>query len=307
MKLLNFPNRVTVELTNRCNVSCTFCHRQVYDMKMGDMSAELYYKIIDEMAEHRPIKLVPFFRGESVLHPEFIDFMIYAKNKGIGPIQLFSNGLAFDHKIAEAIIKAGVDFVSFSLDTLDDTIYKNSRISGDLSISMKHVREFCLLCQEYRKKGAAVPEIQVSTVDLAVYKEGQQDFIDYWKKYADIVRIYEEHDENGGFVDPEVSKKLAFLSERKPCRKLYTDMIIYWNGEIALCNYDWHNQLSIGDVNIQSMEEIWMSAQYNEIRKMHEENRIKDSLICSKCEHWKADYLENHYLGKAIRGLSKEE
>jgi len=84
-------------------------------------------------------------------------------------------------------------------------------------------------------------------------------------------------------------------------------MIIYWNGEIALCNYDWHNQLSIGDVNIQSMDEIWMSDQYNEIRKMHEENRIKDSLICSKCEHWKADYLENHYLGKAIRGLSKEE
>ena len=47
MNRLDFPNRVTIELTNRCNVSCTFCHRQVVQMELGDMSYELYNKIID--------------------------------------------------------------------------------------------------------------------------------------------------------------------------------------------------------------------------------------------------------------------
>ena len=83
MKRENFPNRVTIELTNRCNVSCTFCHRQVVNMALGDMSFELYKKIIDEMAEHLPIKMVPFFRGETIMHPEFVKFMRYAKGKGI--------------------------------------------------------------------------------------------------------------------------------------------------------------------------------------------------------------------------------
>lgn len=306
MNKLEFPNRVTIELTNRCNVSCTFCHRQVIDMPLGDMSFDLYKKIIDEMAEHTPIKMVPFFRGETILHPRFVEFMKYAKEKGIGPIQLFSNGLGFDKHIAEAVIESGVDFVSFSLDTLDTDIYKESRLQGDLQISIENVRRFGSLCKEYGKKGIAVPEIQVSSVDLDVYRPKQQEFIEYWKQYVDIVRIYEEHDENGRFVKKEISDKLSYISERRPCHKLYNDMIIYWDGRAALCNYDWDEKHNIGDANTQSLGEIWNSEEYERIRCMHETDTISEEYLCSKCEHWKAGYLEEQYLGKRILGNSEE-
>lgn len=307
MKRKVFPTRVTIELTNRCNVSCTFCHRQVVDMQLGDMSFDLYKKIIDEMAAHTPIKMVPFFRGEPIMHPNFIEYMKYAKQRGIGPIQVFSNGLIFDRQIAEAVIEAGVDFVSFSLDTLDKEIYKTSRILGDLEKSMENVRQFGLLCKKCREEGKDVPQIQVSTVDLDVYRREQQEFVDYWKKYVDIVRIYEEHDENGKFVKKEVSDRLGYISERKPCHKLYNDMIIYWDGRIALCNYDWDEKHSLGDVNRQTLEEIWNSDAYERVRQMHETDTIDADYICNKCEHWKAGYLENQYLGKRILGDSMGE
>ena len=56
-----FPNRITVELTNDCNVSCTFCNRQKLAMDIGYMSEALFYKIVDEASEHLPMKLVPLF------------------------------------------------------------------------------------------------------------------------------------------------------------------------------------------------------------------------------------------------------
>ena len=65
MEKLDFPNRVTVELTNDCNVSCTFCNRQKIAMDIGYMEEKLFYKIIDEMEDHLTIKLVPFFRDVS--------------------------------------------------------------------------------------------------------------------------------------------------------------------------------------------------------------------------------------------------
>lgn len=307
MQKKDFPNRVTIELTNRCNISCTFCHRQVYDMKLGEMSPELFKKLIDEMAEHLPIKLVPFFRGEPLLHPQFIELMAYAKQKGIGPIQVFSNGLDFDEKISEAVIEAGVDFISFSLDTLDDEIYKNSRKYGDLQKSINNVKYLSNLCKKYKSLGKKVPQLQVSTVDLEVYREGQKDFVEFWKPFVDIIRIYEEHDENGGFVDPEVTKALSFLSERQPCRKLFTDMIIYWDGAAALCNYDWNHNVNIGNVSEKSISEVWNSEVYENLRSMHNSGNIDTNIMCSKCEHWKADYLENHYLGKAVKGTLYEE
>ena len=51
-----FPNRITVELTNDCNVSCTFCNRQKIAMDIGYMSEALFYKIVDEASEHLPMK-----------------------------------------------------------------------------------------------------------------------------------------------------------------------------------------------------------------------------------------------------------
>lgn len=302
MKEEMFPKRVTIELTNRCNVSCTFCHRCEFKMKIGDMSVELYKKIIDEMAEHIPVAMVPFFRGESLLHPKFIEFVKYAKEKGIGPIQYTSNGLALTKELAKKIIEAEVDFVSFSLDTLDVDLYKQSRLAGNLHKSMDNVIFFAELCNKYKENGKKVPEIQVSSVDIDLYREGQRDFIDFWRKYVDIVRIYEEHDNNGRFRNKEASQKLEYIIERKPCKKIYTDMVICWDGSISLCCYDWNELHDFGNLKKDSIVEIWNGNAYKKLREMHENNAITDDFICKECEFWKADYLDEHILGKIYRG-----
>ena len=141
MEKLVFPNRITIELTNKCNVSCTFCPRQTIPMKLGCMDMTLYKKIIDEASLHLPVKIVLFFRGESLLHPQFIDCLRYAKEKGLGPIQFASNALALTSNITEMMLEAEIDFVSFSLDTLNPEVYKKTRATGDLKKSMDNVIE----------------------------------------------------------------------------------------------------------------------------------------------------------------------
>lgn len=299
MNTLEFPSRVTIELTNRCNVSCTFCHRNDFKMTLGNMSFELYKRIIDEMAKHKPIAMVPFFRGESLLHPQFFEFISYAKERGIGPIQFTSNGLLCEEAVAHKIIETGIDFVSFSLDTLDENAYMASRRYGNLQKSMDNVKRFCDICKEYRKQGIKTPTVQVSTVDIAAYKDQQELFIEYWKKYADIVRVYEEHDNNGRFRNEEVSKRLQKVGKRKPCRKLYTDMVIYWDGSISLCCYDWNETHNFGNVNSMTLEEIWNSREMYMLREMHERDCLTSDYICKECEHWKADYIDQKFLGKA--------
>lgn len=298
---LAFPDRVTIELTNRCNVSCTFCHRQEVDMELGEMSMYLYKKIIDEMAEHLPMKMVPFFRGESLLHPKFIECIQYAKSKGIGPIQMASNALILNEEMAEKIIASGLDFISFSLDTMDEDIYRQTRLMGDLKTSMENVKNFGIKCKEYKNQGKTVPGIQVSTIDMEIYKERQEEFIAYWKQYVDIVRVYYEHDEKGRFADSKVHELLMKVGDRRPCKKVYTDLIIYWNGRTALCNYDWDEEKKIGDLNKQSIAEVWNSNEYEEIRRMHETNSFEDWILCKDCEHWKAAYIENGFLGKMYK------
>lgn len=300
MEKLAFPNRIGVELTSRCNLKCTFCNRYDMEVSLGNMKDELFKKIVDEMAEHKPIAMVPFFRGESLLHPHFFELMRYAKDKGIGPIQFTSNGLALTEDRAEKLLDLELDFISFSLDTLDEQLYLKSRLHGDLAKSMHNVLHFIELCQERRKKSLKTPTIQVSTIDTPAYKAGKDAFVKYWRQYADIVRVYVEHDDYGGFRDKEVQKQFAGISHR-PCRKLFNELVILYDGSIALCCYDWYEKHKIGDVNQQSLAEIWNGKPMEDIRRMSNEGTFTPDYICADCEHWKAGYIKNGYLGETYR------
>ncbi len=280
MKKLDFPNRITVELTNQCNVSCTFCPRQSVDMKIGFMSMELYKKIIDEASDHLPVKLVIFFRGESLLHPEFIECVKYAKDKGIGPIQYATNAFELTNDMADKLLETGIDFISFSLDTLDPEIYRKSRLCGNLDISRDNVIYLSKKCDEKRKKGLQVPTLQVSTVEIEEYMPEQGKFIEFWKKYVDIVRVYYEHDDNGKFRNVEVQRLLEEeVPERKPCRKLFTDLLVYWDGQLALCNYDWRGGLQGLNLNKMTIEEAWNSKLYEQLREAHNNGEIADDIM----------------------------
>lgn len=299
---LTFPDRITVELTNQCNVSCTFCPRQCMQMEIGFMEMDLYKKIIDEASSHLPVKLVIFFRGESLLHPQFMECVRYAKEKKIGPIQFATNALGLTSELAEQIADAGVDFISFSLDTIDPEVYKQSRLTGDLSVSMENVKQMSEICADRKRRGLFSPTLQVSTIEIPVYMERQEEFIQFWKKYADIVRVYYEHDDQGRFRNKAIQKQLEReVPERLPCRKVFTDMLIYWDGRLALCNYDWRGELKGINVNHMSLQEAWDSEYYEEIRNMHMEKCISDDIMCRDCDHWRIDYMADGFLGKVYK------
>jgi radical SAM protein with 4Fe4S-binding SPASM domain len=271
-------------------------------MPLGDMDFELFKKIIDEAALHLPVTLVIFFRGESLLHPEFFDMVKYAKEKGIGPIQLASNGLLVTDDIADKLIKSGIDYISFSLDTLDEEIYNNSRLTGDIIKSTENIVKLSKKCKELKKQGFDVPTLQVSTIDIDIYKNRQQEFIDFWREHVDFVRVYFEHDDKGQVVSPVGLKRLEHLENRKPCRKVFTDFLVFWNGEVTTCNYNWNPVKSLGNVKDNSIKDIWHSDEFNQIRDMHNNNSFPKDFICADCHHWKIDYTDTGYLGDQYTG-----
>jgi radical SAM protein with 4Fe4S-binding SPASM domain len=170
---------------------------------------------------------------------------------------------------------------------------------------MENVIRLSKKCRERKKQGLEVPSLQVSTIEIPEYMERQQEFIDFWKQYVDVVRVYYEHDDKGKFRNDEVRKQLEKeIPERRPCRKIFTDFLIYWNGELALCNYDWNGGLKGMNVKDKSIYEIWHSDIYENVRKMHNENTFSDTIMCKDCQHWRIDYTSTGFLGKTYKGNS---
>ena len=85
-----YPLNVDLEMTAICNLKCPMCFLQSPNMEeiKGErlINPDLFKKIVDEMAEANIPALRLNFRGEPTLHPNFIELIKYAKEKGIKEI-----------------------------------------------------------------------------------------------------------------------------------------------------------------------------------------------------------------------------
>ena len=275
-----FPERVTVELTNHCNLNCGVCPRNKADMVQGYMDFTVFKKIIDEMSQYLPVGLVPFFRGEALLHPDFANMLRYANAKKIKPIQISSNATLLTEKLAKEILDLEIDSLSFS-------------IHADAAPAKGQKGLICLL-EEKKRRNRTLPNIQISRVKTKENSESIDDFVRYWRNKADRVRIYHAHSLDGRFGHIANDSIMA----RRPCLKLLTDMVVYWNGDIAICNHDWQRKTLIGNVTNSPLEDIWRNESYEGIRKKHLDGDHRGLLPCEDCSHWKAYYNKENFIGE---------
>lgn len=270
MKKLPFPNRVTVEPTNDCNLSCSMCPRHKSDMEIGYMDESLWLKIIKEMVEHRPITMVPFFRGETLLHDDWKAFFAMASLVGIDKIQLATNATMMNQR-ASLILSKAVSFISFSVDTLDPLEYDMIR-NNKLTSVLSNIFYFLSINREV--------ETQISMVDMP--GRDVAGFVNFWTPFVDRVRAYRQHSQDGNFGS------YGGGTRTEPCRKPFEEMVIYWNGDVALCNHDWDRKEPLGNVKNQSLKEIWDSPTYEEIREQHLTGKI-ECLPCKYCNEGYSD------------------
>ena len=91
---------------------------------------------------------IAVFRLLQNVHETLQSFVIvkYAKERGIGPIQMASNGLLLDERAQDGLIEAGGDYLSFSLDTVDPEAYRvNTFLQGFRPSSPPSLSRACRL------------------------------------------------------------------------------------------------------------------------------------------------------------------
>lgn len=107
-------SRVYVEITNICNMNCSFCHG--HSRMLGRMSAEEFSLVLDQL-EGQTNYIYYHLMGEPLTHPELPLFLEMAARKGFRSV-ITTNGTLLPTRGAE-IIAAGLHKVSISLHSFE--------------------------------------------------------------------------------------------------------------------------------------------------------------------------------------------
>src|SRR5574337_1020300 len=116
------PERIQIEITNRCNYTCGMCPRESFNLPEKDISLDLFQKIIDRLESRYNITLTGW--GEPLLHQALMDMIVYTKGKRHN-VGVTTNGLLLAPFI-ERFIKT-LDKLTVSLDSIEGS---NEAIDG---------------------------------------------------------------------------------------------------------------------------------------------------------------------------------
>jgi len=163
---MNTRPYITLEISSACNLSCDFCSQHNKDIfKKGFMSFELFKKLIDEISENNEYcSINPYFRGESLLHPQFNEFMDYIYESSLEKpvceyIVLHTNGLLLNEKNAKSILRVCDQSrlihpgnLIISIDAASPDTYTKIR-GGNFILLIENIKGFLKLRNKYNQWG----------------------------------------------------------------------------------------------------------------------------------------------------------
>lgn len=180
-----YPLLVDIELASVCNLKCPMCYTITDEFKQKVnakfMSFDLFKKIVDEIAEDVPaIRLS--LRGESTLHPKFIECIEYAKNKGIKEISFLTNGSKLDRENFIKMMKAGASWITVSFDGLREE-YESIRRPLKYEENLNKIKEIKKIKDEF---GSHKPVIKIQAIWPSI-KNDPQEFYNTFEPYVDLI------------------------------------------------------------------------------------------------------------------------
>src|SRR3990170_1278053 len=74
------------------------------------------------------------------------------------------------------------------------------------------------------------------------------------------------------------------LNVTQPCRILWNQLTVLWNGDVTPCFYDFDGKSIVGNVNKNSLAEIWNTPEMVRFRKHHLSGNYKKVTCCQNCQ-----------------------
>ncbi len=189
-----------------------------------------------------------------------------------------TNGFLINDDIAEFLVNLPFDSISISIDaTTSETLLK-TRGTNDLD----KLKESVFKLLKYRGDKNR-PRIGVSFILEEVNSSEKDDFINYWLKYVDVVRV-------SSFIDQDShsswSTTTTIPSKRIPCPLLYEEMTVNFNGDIPICCHDSFCKYKMGNVFEDGVKNVWHGENFNRVRTLHENGNFDQIDICKNCDVW---------------------
>jgi len=154
--------KLYVEPTTGCNLHCRTCIRNVWQDPEAQMTMDTFARIAASLDELPSLERVIFTGfGEPLTHPHILDMIQAVRERGLA-VTVGSNGLLLDKRMADELVRLGVDRLVVSLDGVKPETYAGVRgaMISQVLENIRHVND------AKARRASLVPALGIEFVAL---------------------------------------------------------------------------------------------------------------------------------------------
>lgn len=293
------PLHIYIEPTNICNLNCLHCARWAIKRKLQHMKLPVFTEAISQIkkAGWNP-KITLTGQGEPLLHKEIVDFVKLVKQNGLF-VSIICNGTVLTEELGLRLLKAGLDRMQFSFDSVDKEIYESVRRGSNYEKTLKNILDFA----ELNEKMGHSCYVSISSVQSKKVAEQKEEFVKFWEKYPiDNVFLAPLSNLQGKSNLKDQAKKHG---ARQLCILPWLSMSIKTDGSIVGCAHDYNDSYVLSKVGDSDIKEVWNGEKIKFLRGSLLKNEFeffkKIGHNCEECNNYCIgygldDYLEDYFL-----------
>lgn len=275
-KTNDFPESLNLSLSAICQAKCIYCPSdRGKGIKPPFMSSQLAKKAADEAKKENFQGTVRFSEnGEALLNKDF--FSIYEYCRKMLPtcrFVLYTNMALLNKSTSLRLLANKLDELHFNVDGASAVTYEASK-KLNFATFKQNLHDFI----EARKKLRATCKIHIYILTakkyMAVVEQTNISLPDDTKKIIENWEPLLEKSDIISVVDKPYKWALREknrLHKTSPCRKLskvIRECLIGPNGDVYICCLDYQQKCVIGNVNDNSIKEIWSSPRRRTLLKL---------------------------------------
>lgn len=265
--------KVYVEITNVCNMNCSFCHG--HKRAPRQMTAQEFSLVLDKLKGHTQF-IYYHLMGEPLTHPLLPDFLKTANEKGFKSI-ITTNGTLLK-KRSEELLNSPLHKINVSLHSFEN---------GENESHLSYLRDVA----DFAKKAAEKQIIVVFRLWNNGFDDGKNEMAikvlkekisDEWcentrgLKITD--KIFLEYGDRFEWPDENVEIK----GEKFFCYGLKDQFGILSNGTVVPCCLDSDGIINLGNVYTDNLDDLLSSNRATEMVKGFRCNKATEEL-CKRC------------------------
>ncbi len=227
--------------------------------------------------------IVLYHGGEPLLNKNFIE-MIRRSKQLAKFVKTVTNGSRLDDEKIEELINSGLDHIEISLDGIsaeENNFIRANPLNMTYDVISKRIKR---LIKRRNEHGLSLPQVFISNTQIP---ETADEVIEDPQPPPHMLETFKEvssditYNQNWAFVWPGMPIKIHGKSDFNHCDHVINTITIRSNGDIVVCCYDLVSKLPMGNINENTLQEIWNSNRYQGVRKSID--RYSPPELCKGC------------------------